>query len=261
MLISLLLRGVIFVLIAYLVLLLYAYFFSDSAIFPIPIPGYQDSNEIIKLRTADGSRISALYLQNPEAKFILLYSHGNAEDLGYLEPTLIEYYHHGYSVFAYDYHGYGTSEGKPSEGALYQDIDAAYQYLTKHLKISPSRIILFGRSLGSGPTIDLAARVSVGGIIIESGFVTAFRVVTRWPLLPYDKFRNIDKVKYIDAPVLVVHGTLDSVIHFWHGKKLFAAMNHPKEHVWVKGAGHNTPFWTVDSRYWEVLKKFTDGLK
>src|SRR3954468_1565309 len=96
----------------YLGLVLVGYFLSDSMIF-LPHPSsYQDSADILKITTASGRKISAGYLPNPTAKFTLLVSHGNAEDLGDDKYWLDSLRHAGFSVFAYDYEGYGTSEGK-----------------------------------------------------------------------------------------------------------------------------------------------------
>ena len=101
----------------YIGLALFAYFLSDSMIF-LPHPSsYQDSPEVLKITTASGKKISAVYLPNPAAGSRLLVSHGNAEDLGDDRNWLEDLRRAGFSVFAYDYEGYGTSEGKPSEKA------------------------------------------------------------------------------------------------------------------------------------------------
>src|SRR5262249_28492413 len=99
-------------------------------IFVPPPATYADHGEVRKLRTADGLRISAVYLPSPSATYTLLVSHGNAEDLGTLAPHLVRLRALGFAVFAYDYRGYGTSEGTPSERGAYADIDAAYADLT-----------------------------------------------------------------------------------------------------------------------------------
>ena len=135
----------------YLGLLLIALFLSDSMIF-LPHPSsYKDSPEVLKITTAGGKKISAVYLPNPSAKFTLLVSHGNAEDLGDDRDWLGNLQHAGFNVFAYDYEGYGTSEGKPTEKAIYEDAAAAYDFLAVDLKTPPESIVIFGRSVGTGP--------------------------------------------------------------------------------------------------------------
>ncbi len=186
----------------------------------------------------------------------ILYSHGNAEDLGIIKPKLSEIRTLGFNVLAYDYQGYGTSTGKPTESHTDQDIDSAYNYLTQRLKISPETIILFGRSVGSGPTLDLAVRKPVAGVILESAFTSAFRVVLPFPILPFDKFNNLDKIKQIKCPVLVMHGQMDSVVPFSHGEKLFAATPKAKLSLWIKDGDHNDFTEKAGTNYNRILRKF-----
>jgi len=137
---------------------------------------YQDNTGIIKIPVSDTERISATYLPNAGSRYTLLYIHGNAEDLGDIRPLLERLHNWGFSVFAYDYRGYGTSDGKPTEGNAYQDADDAYRYLTQQLKIPSEQIILYGRSVGGGSATELATRHSVAGLILESRHVIRIRV-------------------------------------------------------------------------------------
>jgi abhydrolase domain-containing protein 17 len=122
-----LMRSFLFI---YLALGIFAYFFSEHLIFQPQPTTYQDTPEILKLETPDRIQLSALYLPNPKATYTLLYSHGNAEDLGDIRPILEDLRKAGFSVFAYDFRGYGTSQGAPSEQKSYLDIETAYSYLT-----------------------------------------------------------------------------------------------------------------------------------
>ncbi|MTJ07372.1 MULTISPECIES: alpha/beta hydrolase [unclassified Anabaena] len=236
----------------------YVYFRADSMIF-LPQPSsYQDNQDILKLKNTDNKNISAIYLPNNQAKYTILYAHGNAEDLGYIKPHLEKIRNLGFSVFAYDYRGYGTSEGTPTEKTAYQDIDTAYNYLTQTLKIPPQQIIVFGRSVGGGSAVDLASRKPVGGLIVESSFTSIFRVVVPVPLLPFDKFTNRAKIKKVNSPVLIIHGKNDEIIPFTHGEKLFAAVSSPKLSFWVEKASHNDLSFVAGEKYGEMLKKFAD---
>ncbi len=144
---------------AYFVLTIIGGVFTDSIIFQPPSPGYRDDASVLKLTSADGARISAKYFPNANAKFTLLFSHGNAEDMGYDAGFLEDIRNAGFSVFAYDYQGYGTSKGKPSEEHLYEDSEAAYNYLTNDLHVPPNRIIAWGRSLGGAASSQLVAKL------------------------------------------------------------------------------------------------------
>jgi len=240
----------------YLALVVVAVFLSDRLMF-LPHPSsYQDGPEITKLTTRTGRKISAIYLANPTATFTLLISHGNAEDLGDDRFWLDELRRAGFSVLAYDYDGYGTSEGKPGEQAAYDDEDAAYDYLTVTRRIPPDSIIIYGRSVGSGPAVHLAARKPVAGLILQSPFVSAFRVLTRVPLLPFDKFPNYKDIRKVHCPLLIIHGDSDTVIAPWHGKKLYELANEPKKYVPVPGADHNDLEIVAGKSYLETLHQF-----
>ncbi len=243
-------------LIIYVLVGLWAFFFSDRLIF-LPRPSsYQENQEFIKLQSNDSTQITAVYLPNPKAKYTILYSHGNAEDLGQILPRLQDLRDIGFNVFSYDYQGYGTSQGKPSVKGADQDINAAYKYLTQNLEIPANQIIAYGRSVGGGPSVDLVFHQPVAGLVIESSFTTAFRVVMRIPIYPFDKFPSINKIKNVNCPVLVMHGNIDRVIPFSHGQQLFAAANHPKLSLWVDGADHINLLEVAGKKYPKVMNEF-----
>lgn len=238
----------------------YAFFFSDRQIFQPQPSSYQNNRNLIKLTTANNVQISAVYLPSPQSTYTVLYSHGNGEDLGDVRPLLEKIRAIGVNVFAYDYQGYGTSQGKPSEQNAYRDIDVAYNYLTTVLKQPPNRIVVYGRSVGSGPSIDLATRQPIGGLVTESGFTSVFRVITHVPIYPFDKFTNISKISAVHCPVLFIHGTKDQTIPIWHGRALFDRANQPKTFLTVSGADHNDVEQVAGERYNQALRNFLQTL-
>ena len=132
--------------IIYILIGLWAFFFSDRLIF-LPRPSsYQENQDFVKLQSSDRVQITGIYLPLPKAKYTILYSHGNAEDLGEILPRLRDLRDIGFSIFSYDYQGYGTSQGRPSVKGAYQDINAAYEYLTQQLGTPANQIIVYGRS-------------------------------------------------------------------------------------------------------------------
>lgn len=254
------LRILIFAIIVYAMTALFAYFFADSQIFFPPKSSYQDSREIIKIPSKNGLLISAIYLPNPKAKYTVLVSHGNAEDLGSMLPFLNSFRSQGYAVFAYDYQGYGTSQGKPSEKNTYADEMAAYTYLTQELKISPHNIIAYGHSLGTALALDLASQKHIAGLILESPFTSIFRVAFPVRILFFDKYNNMAKIKKISCPILIIHGTKDEVIPFAHGEKLYKEALPPKMFYSVAGGGHNNLQQTAGPEFWNIIKKFSYSL-
>jgi fermentation-respiration switch protein FrsA (DUF1100 family) len=235
----------------------FAWFVSDRMIFLPPSPSYRAGQLPIVMVPRDGASIAVLHLPNPRAGVTLLYAHGNAEDLGQLAPWLEELRRAGFAVVAFDYRGYGMSTGGPPSamGAVH-DMEAAYRWVVDTLRVPTSRIVLYGRSVGSGPATDLAARVPVGGLVLESAFVSAFRVMTKVPLLPFDRFPNLRHLRQVRAPVLVVHGTDDEVIPVSHGRRLYEAAAAPKEALWIDGAHHNDVPLVGGDRYWSALAAF-----
>lgn len=234
----------------------YVFFRADSMIF-LPQPAsYQDTTEVLKIPVSRTESISALYLPNSQAAYTLLYIHGNAEDLGDVQPVLERLHSWGFSVFAYDYRGYGTSDGTPSEHHAYQDANAAYTYLTQQLKVPAHQIIVYGRSVGGGSATELAAKYSVAGLVLESTFTSAFRVVVPFPLLPFDKFSNLDKLRKVDSPILVMHGQADQTIPIQHGRALYEAAPEPKSSLWVEEAGHDDVIWVAGERQRQALAAF-----
>lgn len=237
-----------------------AYFFGDKLIFQPPPAFYRDKQEIIKLQTPSGEKISAQFYKNENARFTILFSHGNAEDIGVSESFFEQLSETGFNVLAYDYRGYGTSEGKPSEQNSYEDAETAYDYLINDLKIPAEQIIIHGRSLGGAISIDLASQKKCGGLIVESSFVSAFRVATKYPIYLFDKFKSLQKIGQVKCPVLFIHGKNDEIIPYWHGEMLFANTNEPKQFFGIENAKHNNVFFVSRTAYLQKIKDFADSL-
>mmetsp|Transcript_8460 Transcript_8460/g.11129 ORF Transcript_8460/g.11129 Transcript_8460/m.11129 type:complete len:191 (-) Transcript_8460:222-794(-) len=173
----------------------------------------------------------------------MIFSHGNAEDIYLVQTWLESYFLKNVHVNAvvYEYTGFGESNGKiPSDDSLYNDIETVYLYLTENLNILPERIILYGRSIGSGPSCYLAENFEVAGVVLHSPIMSALRVVfnLRWTL-PFDKFPNIDRVANIDVPVFIIHGRRDEIVASNHAEELHANSKHKYPPYFVDGAGHN----------------------
>lgn len=181
-------------------------------------------------------------------RLTILYSHGNAEDLGHsfvTFQTLSECL--DVDFVAYDYPGYGLSPGEPTEVGAYGAGLAVFDLMTKTLGIPRSNIVLVGRSLGSGPTTHIASlKRGCAGLVLISPLATAASVAgstISTLLYPADIFcnrRKIGKVK--DYPVLIFHGTADEVVPFSHGKELFDIVSKTNPDVTfsaLRDIGHN----------------------
>jgi fermentation-respiration switch protein FrsA (DUF1100 family) len=211
-----------------------------------------------KIPGADGSEVAVFHLPNPGARFTIWFFHGNAEDLGDIEPWLRVLCDAGYSVFASEYPGYGRSDGHPSEATLYASARAGRKYLREQLRVPAQQTLIYGRSLGGGPAVQMAAEEAVGGLILQSTFTSVYRVLTQVKVLPFDFFENERKMTGVSCPVLVMHGGLDEVIPFAHGQAMFAAAKEPKRSFWVPAAAHNDFLSVAGRSHWDALREFSE---
>lgn len=259
---SFLLKLAVYGPLSYLLVCGIIYFSSDYLLYKPPQKHYHTLPGLEYIPSKTG-KIAAIYLYDPKAYYTILFSHGNAADLGWNLTRLKLLRKHGFSVLGYDYSGYGMSEGGPSERNLYANARDMYYYLVKTKHIPAKHIILMGHSLGTGPTVELATEVKAAGMILESPFMSVYRTQTigSLPLLLFDKFENIDKIKNVHMPILIIHGTDDGLIPFYHGKRLYKAANAPKFFMAVKRAGHNNVVEMAKQKYWQKLDRFVGFLR
>ncbi len=223
---------------------------------------YERDIEDVWLLTADGVRINAFYRPNPASKQVLLWFHGNAENIGYGLEHLRALAKIGVNILAVDYRGYGRSEGKPDEAGVYHDADAAYDYLIKQRHFRAQDIIIYGHSLGGAVAVNLASRRPCGGLIVQSSFTTARAMARRIfaiPLIEYvvkSRFDSHQKIRDVHAPILIVHGTRDDVVPFAMGQQLFRAAPEPKRFYPIEGAGHNNLMEVGGESYLACLQRF-----
>jgi fermentation-respiration switch protein FrsA (DUF1100 family) len=222
--------------------------------------------EDVFFTTSDAARLHAWWAPAAEARYTLLYFHGNAgnltnriDNVGFLQRLPA-------NVLAVDYRGYGKSEGKPSEQGIYLDALAAYDYLIGERGIAPERIVVLGQSLGTAAAVDLAHQRRVAGLILEAGFPSARRVAqVAMPLpgLRYIIRTRLDsaaKLKEIHTPVLVAHCRQDPTIPFHLGEELYAAANPPKTFVAYDGLCHEPLYAADPGDYAAKLNAFLDSL-
>jgi pimeloyl-ACP methyl ester carboxylesterase len=157
-----------------------------------------------------------------------------------------------------DYRGYGSSEGAPSENTLVQD--ALQWYTLAKEKLGAQKILLFGRSLGSGVAVQIAARHAVDGVITVAPFDSLTALAQHYyPSLPVKwmlkhPFDSASHASSIAAPLLCLVAGRDEVIPIVHSKRLFDAWKGPKRWVELQGAGHNS---TDDApAFWQAIREF-----
>jgi fermentation-respiration switch protein FrsA (DUF1100 family) len=244
----------------YAVSCLLAHFMSERMIFPRPPASYNLTSAHFFLQSPDGVSIAARYWPSPGARYTVLWFYGNGEDLGRIAGSAAEWQRRGFAVLATDYRGYGQSGGVPTERAICADASLALDWLRREQGTPPQRVIAAGFSVGTGPAVDLAAREPLAGLIVCAPFVSAYRVMTRFPLLLGDKFRNLAKMTQVRCPVLVIHGMEDSMIPVWHGQAIYGAVRGARSALWVEGAEHHNYQDVAGERYWQAIRSFTESL-
>jgi hypothetical protein len=186
----------------------------------------------------------------------VIFGHGNGELIDYWPYELRGFPAMGVGLLLVEYPGYGRSAGSPSQESISEAFTLAYDRLAARPDVDPSRIVLFGRSLGGGAVCDLAIRRPSAALILMSSFKSVSAFAVRYlapPVLIRDPFDNLAAVRQYQGPVLVIHGESDEVIPFGHGRALHAAARNGK--MLIYPAGHNDcpPDWAV---FWRDVADF-----
>lgn len=218
-----------------------------------------------RFQTSDGVKLHGWYMPQPGASFTLLHMHGNAGNISNRIEQYRRWHAMGLAVFAFDYRGYGKSDGLPDEAGLYEDARAAWTLLTGKFGLSPKRIIIAGRSLGSSVAAQLASEVTPAGLALEVPFTSIPDMsADQYPWLPlrwfvknqFDTERALSKVK---APLLLISAREDELVPDWMEAQLFAASSGEKLRGRLPG-GHND-FDSVSQRpYIKLWQIWLDSL-
>ena len=258
--------------IAYLTFVLMLSLFERMLVFPAPPVDSADWSPAelaprdVEFAAADGTRLHGWYVDHPNPSAVVLYCHGNGEHVAHLAERLQELRDQTHlAVFAWDYRGYGKSQGKPHEENVVADVRAAQLCAAREAGVRPEQIVLLGRSLGGGAAVQLAARYPVRGLVLERTFAELVEVAAHhFPWLPVrwimkNEFRSIDHIGQYDGPLLQVHGMADEIVPFQEGKRLFdACPSRDKRFVAIKDGTHNEP---LSAQYERALEEFLANLQ
>ncbi|MBI1841978.1 MAG: alpha/beta hydrolase [Verrucomicrobia bacterium] len=244
----------------------YKQVYHPSSVWLTDQPAAGRSAQDVFLTTGDGVKIHCLFYAaaetSPRAGVVWCYFHGNGGNLS-MRPLILEaLLSTGVNLLAVDYHGYGRSEGRPSERGTYRDAEAAYDWLI-HRGFDPARIIAHGESLGGGVASYLASARRVGGLVIQSSYTTLPDIGReRFPWLPVRLAGSIqyptrERLSGIRVPVMIMHSPSDQLMPFHHGQENFAAANEPKM-FWTLNARHNDFVASDGANYRAGLAAFLD---
>jgi fermentation-respiration switch protein FrsA (DUF1100 family) len=215
----------------------------------VPPIGTRDEEVWIPVGSGrDQGKLHARWIPAADAEApTFLYLHGQTHNNSTHPEHAQRLYQLGYNVLMVDYRGFGRSfgGGQPSETKLYEDAEAAWNYLTHELGMKPQHTFIYGHSLGGAIAIELATHhPDVAGLVAESTFTSVRAVArTKYWHLPTDwlvrlRFNSLERVRTLKVPVLFIHGKLDEKVPFEMAKELYDAAFEPKEQLLIEGAGH-----------------------
>lgn len=215
---------------------------------------YAAKREQGTLQSKDGTQITYWFFGGDKDKPVILFTHGNAQNMSYFVDFNAFLLDRGYPVMMYDYRGYGQSGAKPEEKGIYEDIEAVTELLNDKFGYENKDIILIGHSLGGAVTIDAASKNDFKAVVINSTFTNTDEykqwlesrsVVLKiliWPIKVAQKFDSLNKIEKINSPLLLMHSVPDEVIPYQMSEKL--AQRNPRAVLIVSQLGsHNDPVW------------------
>jgi pimeloyl-ACP methyl ester carboxylesterase len=226
---------------------------------PVPGPQSAPGADSVFIEAADGTRLHAWHVKATPGAPLVLYFGGNAEQVSWMAAEARQRAP-GTAWLLVDYRGYGSSAGSPSEHALVADALLWYDEAEK--RFQPSRVFLFGRSLGSGVAVQLAAARPVDGVVLVAPYDSMVELGRHhYPFLPVrwllkHRFDSLRHAPAIAAPLLCLVAERDAIIPIVHSKRLCDAWKGPKRWVELPDAGHNSTDGAPE--FWRAIRSFLD---
>jgi pimeloyl-ACP methyl ester carboxylesterase len=213
---------------------------------------------------ADGTRLSGFQIAGAAHPApVLLYFGGNAEEISW---TLADpRWPKAWTIAGLNYRGYGRSEGKPGEPALIADGLALFDAVAARQDVDPKRIVVMGRSLGTGVAARVAAERPVAGAVLISPYDSLVEIGRgHYPWLPVSwllrhRFDSLAAIKEARVPMLTIVGTADGIIPLSRSRALYEAWPGPKRWIALEGAGHNNV--SMAFEFWEGIGRFLDSVE
>lgn len=229
----------------------------------LPPPPWAEGAEEVWMECADGVRIHGLWWKDPEGAPVILFLHGNAQEVYSWSLVRKELEPLGCRLLLIDYRGYGKSAGQPHEKGLYLDGETALRWLDGR-GVPLEDMVVFGKSLGGAVACEIAQGRSLRALVLESTFTSLASVARKlFPFLPRgvslgESYANLEKIGNARCPVLVIHGDRDELIPVEEGRELFRAAPEPKELYLVHGAGHNDVSLVAGGEYPRRISDFLE---
>ena len=239
-------------------------YYPDRLPRDLPPPPWAAGAEEVWMECDDGVRIHGLWWPEPEGAPVILFLHGNAQEVYSWSLVRRELEPLGCRLLLIDYHGYGKSEGEPHEAGLYLDGKASLAWLADR-GVGEGEIVVFGKSLGGGVACEIARDKGFKALVLESTFTSLSSVARKlFPFLPKgvplgETYDSISKIGRARCPVMVIHGDRDELIPLEEGISLYEAAPQAKELYVVPGAGHNDVSLAAGPEYVRRIASFLAG--
>ena len=246
---SLLIKFLSIIIIFYLLIVIYVYVKQRSLLYLPNIDNYDDelltidAKEIF-IENSEGIDLRSIYYQHPsDTKNTLVMFHGNA---GPIENRFYKINHlskYKQNILLISWRSFSGNKGTADELGLYDDANSAIKWL-QNQNISKEDIIIYGESLGTAVSLEIAQNKEFKGIILEAPFTSMIDAAKfHYPYLPVslmlkDKFLSNEKIKNIKSPIFIMHATEDDIVPFWMGKKMYELANNPKQSYFINENNH-----------------------
>jgi|TARA_B110000444_G_scaffold252752_1_gene282510 uncharacterized protein len=252
----------------YLVLLVFLYFYQRNLLYHPNENNYSGDNltvkvEKVKIQTSDNLKLNGWFHKKNLSDYkTIIYFHGNAGTLDNRIHKLNHFKDIDVNFLIIAWRGFGGNEGKPTEDGLYIDGKSAVNWVLEK-GIKEENIVLYGESLGTGITLEIAQNKNFAGVILETPFTSMVAVAQNfYPYIPVnlllkDRYENEKKVININIPIMIMHGEKDTIVPFSMGKKIFEMANEPKYSYFTKYDNHMMEY---DENLVLTLKSFLKSL-
>ncbi len=252
----------------YFLILVFLYFYQRNLLYHPNENNYSGDQisvliEKVKINTKDNIELLGWFHKKDLQKYkTVLFFHGNAGSLGNRIHKLNHFNNMDVNFLIIAWRGFSGNNGKPSEEGLYEDGRSAINWLIKK-GVKETNIVIYGESLGTGVATHLSQNKNFAGVVLETPFTSMIDAAkVFYPYIPVsfllkDKFDNKNKIKNINAPVLIMHGEADQIVPFFMGKKMYEIANEPKYSYFTK---HDNHMMEYDENLVKALNLFLKSL-
>ena len=263
------LSSFLIILLVYFSILIFLFLFQRNLLYHPTENNYDQDNltvpiEKIKIKTKDNIELLAWLHKKDFKKYkTILFLHGNAGSLENRIHKINNFKNMDINFLIISWRGFSGNSGSPTEDGLYQDARSAVKWL-KNKGLDEKDIIIYGESLGTGVSVEIAQYNNFAGVILESPFTSMIDAAKdKYPIFPIklllkDRYENNKKIKNLISPILIMHGEKDKIVPFWMGKKLYDNAKEPKYFFNSKYDNHMMEF---NEKLLTILKKFINSLK